>query len=133
MLGSDPDVTPRFGSGAIPAKGGSGYNTYQYQNAEVDRLLAEGARQFDLAQRKTTYGDLQKLIRDDLADPAAVPGFYRRRREGGAAGLPPQHQHLEQLLERPRMVLGLMRSGALDRLRWLVTSPIAWRRRSCCW
>src|SRR5205807_1456588 len=26
MLGSDPDVTPRFGSGAIPAKGGRGSN-----------------------------------------------------------------------------------------------------------
>jgi peptide/nickel transport system substrate-binding protein len=36
-------VTPRFGSGAIPAKGGRGYNTYQYQNPEADRLLAEGA------------------------------------------------------------------------------------------
>lgn len=67
MLGSDPDVTPRFGSGAIPAKGGRGFNTYQYQNPEADRLLALGARQFDLAERKATYGALQKLIRADMA------------------------------------------------------------------
>jgi len=67
MLGSDPDVTPRFGSGAIPAKGGRGFNTYQYQNPEADRLLALGATQFDIAQRKATYGELQKLIRNDLA------------------------------------------------------------------
>ncbi len=67
MLGADPDVTPRFGSGAIPAKGGRGFNTYQYQNPEADRLLALGATQFDLAERKQTYGALQTLIRNDLA------------------------------------------------------------------
>lgn len=67
MLGADPDVTPRFGSGAIPAKGGRGFNTYQYQNPEADRLLALGARQFDLAERKASYGQLQKIIRADLA------------------------------------------------------------------
>jgi peptide/nickel transport system substrate-binding protein len=79
MLGSDPDVTPRFGSGAIPAKGGRGYNTYQYQNAEVDRLLAEGARQFDLAARKTTYGEVQKIIRNDLT---ILPLFQQVIAEG---------------------------------------------------
>jgi peptide/nickel transport system substrate-binding protein len=67
MLGSDPDVTPRFGSTAIPAKGGRGFNTYQYQNPEADKLLTLGATQFDIAQRKATYGELQKLIRNDLA------------------------------------------------------------------
>lgn len=66
MLGSDPDVTPRFSSTAIPAKGGTGLNTYQYQNAEVDRLLQEGASRLDQAARKPIYGDIQKIIRDDL-------------------------------------------------------------------
>src|SRR3982074_401004 len=47
MLGSDPDVTPRFGSAAIPAKGGRGYNTYQYQSPEAQRLLPGGAKEFD--------------------------------------------------------------------------------------
>jgi len=84
LLGSDPDVTPRFGSGAIPAKGGRGYNTYQYQSAEADRLLAEGAKQFDLAKRKTIYGDLQKLIRNDLA---MLPLFQGTLTEGVKEGL----------------------------------------------
>ncbi|AWM09264.1 peptide ABC transporter substrate-binding protein [Bradyrhizobium symbiodeficiens] len=89
MLGSDPDVTPRFGSGAIPAKGGRGYNTYQYRNPEADRLLAEGARQFEQAQRKTTYGDLQKLIRDDLAILPLFQGFIAEGVKEGLQGFRP--------------------------------------------
>jgi peptide/nickel transport system substrate-binding protein len=89
MLGSDPDVTPRFGSGAIPAKGGRGYNTYQYRNPEADRLLAEGAKQFDLAQRKTTYGALQKLIRDDLAILPLFQGFIAEGVKEGLQGFRP--------------------------------------------
>lgn len=84
MLGSDPDVTPRFGSGAIPAKGGRGFNTYQYQSQEADRLLAEGAKQFDLAKRKAIYGELQKLIRNDLA---ILPLFQGTLTEGVKEGL----------------------------------------------
>ncbi len=84
MLGSDPDVTPRFGSGATPAKGGRGYNTYQYQSKEADRLLAQGAAQFDLAERKKTYGALQKLIRDDLT---ILPLFQSVISEGTKEGL----------------------------------------------
>jgi peptide/nickel transport system substrate-binding protein len=84
MLGSDPDATQFFGSGSIPAKGGRGSNVYQYSSPEADRLLAEGARQFDLAQRKTTYGDLQKLIRSDLAILPLFQGFLA---EGVREGL----------------------------------------------
>jgi len=84
MLGSDPDVTPRFGSGAIPAKGGRGFNTYQYQSPAADQLLAEGAKQFDLAKRKAIYGDLQKLIRNDLA---VLPLFQGTITEGVKEGL----------------------------------------------
>jgi peptide/nickel transport system substrate-binding protein len=86
MLGSDPDVTPRFGSGAIPAKGGRGFNTYQYQSPEADRLLAEGAKQFDLAQRKVIYGDLQKLIRQDLAMLPLFQGFIAEGVKEGLQG-----------------------------------------------
>ena len=89
MLGSDPDVTPRFGSGAIPAKGGRGFNTYQYQSPEADRLLAEGARQFDLAQRKVVYGDLQKLIRKDLAILPLFQGFIAEGVKEGLQGFQP--------------------------------------------
>lgn len=84
MLGSDPDVTPRFGSGAIPAKGGRGFNTYQYQNPDVDRLLKQGASQFDQAARKTTYGEMQKIIRRDLA---ILPLFQAVISEGIKDGL----------------------------------------------
>ncbi|QCK84565.1 peptide ABC transporter substrate-binding protein [Phreatobacter aquaticus] len=84
MLGSDPDVTPRFGSGSIPAKGGRGFNTYQYQNPEADRLLTQGARQFDQPSRKATYGELQKIIRNDLA---ILPLFQAALSEGIKDGL----------------------------------------------
>jgi peptide/nickel transport system substrate-binding protein len=84
MLGSDPDVTPRFGSSAIPAKGGRGFNTYQYQSPEADRLLAQGAKEFDLAKRKAIYGDLQKLVRNDLA---ILPLFQGVISEGVKEGL----------------------------------------------
>ncbi|GAU85749.1 peptide ABC transporter substrate-binding protein [Bosea sp. BIWAKO-01] len=84
MLGNDPDVTPRFSSKAIPAKAGSGLNTYQYQNPEIDRLLAEGASQFDQAQRKATYGKIQKIIRDDLV---LLPIYQTVMAEGIKDGL----------------------------------------------
>ena len=84
MLGSDPDVTPRFGSGAIPAKGGRGYNTYQYRDAAVDKLLARGATEFDQAARKATYGEVQDIIRKDLA---ILPLFQAAITEGVKEGL----------------------------------------------
>jgi peptide/nickel transport system substrate-binding protein len=67
MLGSDPDVTPRFSSKAIPAKGGRGQNTFQFQNAEVDELLLKGATAFDQEKRKEIYIRIQQIIRDELA------------------------------------------------------------------
>jgi peptide/nickel transport system substrate-binding protein len=84
MLGGDPDATQYFGSGSIPGKGGRGTNIYQYRSAEADRLLAEGARQFDRTQRKATYGELQKLIRNDLA---ILPLFQHHLAEGVREGL----------------------------------------------
>lgn len=84
MLGNDPDVTPRFSSKAIPAKGGTGLNTYQYQNPEVDKLLVQGATQFDPGERKATYGRIQQLIRDDLA---ILPIYQTVMAEGVKEGL----------------------------------------------
>lgn len=66
MLGSDPDVTPRFHSKSIPAKGGRGQNTFQFQNAEVDSLLEQGATEFDQAKRKQIYGRIQAILREEL-------------------------------------------------------------------
>ena len=51
---------------------------------KADRLLAEGAAQFDLAARKKTYGALQKLVRDDLA---ILPLFQSVIAEGTKDGL----------------------------------------------
>lgn len=80
----DPDVTARFASDQIRAKGGQGYNTIQYQNPEVDKLLAEGTSQFDLAKRKNVYGKIQSIIRNDYA---ILPLFQDLRVEGLKAGL----------------------------------------------
>ncbi|RKK03857.1 peptide ABC transporter substrate-binding protein [Pseudoroseomonas wenyumeiae] len=79
MLGSDPDVTPRFSSKAIPAKGGRGQNTFQFQNAEVDDLLLKGATTFDQEKRKEVYGRIQQVIREELA---ILPIFQQTLVEG---------------------------------------------------
>jgi len=66
MVGPDPDATDYFSSRSIGAKGGSGQNTTQYQSAEVDQLLAEGAASVDLAKRKQAYFQMQEITRRDL-------------------------------------------------------------------
>ena len=66
LIGSDPDVTNRFHSSAIAAESGSGSNNAQYSNPEVDALLEEGARTFDVERRKEIYMKVQEIIRDDL-------------------------------------------------------------------
>lgn len=83
-LGSDPDVTPRFHSSAIGAKGGRGQNNYQFVNAEVDRLLVEGARQFDFAQRRAITQRIQAVVREELA---ILPLFQSTAAEGVKEGL----------------------------------------------
>jgi len=84
MLGSDPDVTPRFSSTSIPAKGGRGQNNYQYQNAEVDALLVKGATEFDQEKRKQIYGRIQEVIRENLT---ILPIFQQTLVEGTKDGL----------------------------------------------
>lgn len=66
MIGPDPDATQYFASTGIPAKGGGGDNTTQYVNAEVDKLLAEGAATVDVSKRKAAYLKMQELTRKDL-------------------------------------------------------------------
>ncbi|CAG1013928.1 MAG: peptide ABC transporter substrate-binding protein [Rhizobiaceae bacterium] len=66
LIGSDPDVTNRFHTKAIVAKGGKGSNNAQYSNAEVDALLEEGSRTFDPEKRREIYLKVQELIRRDL-------------------------------------------------------------------
>ena len=64
--GADADVTVRFSSNAIPVKGGSGSNTGQYENEQVDKLLAEAGTTFDREKRKQIYQEVQQIIRADL-------------------------------------------------------------------
>jgi peptide/nickel transport system substrate-binding protein len=66
LIGADPDVTNRFHSRAIVAKGGRGSNNAQYVNAEVDALLEKGTRTFDPEARREIYFRVQDLIRRDL-------------------------------------------------------------------
>ena len=66
LIGADPDVTNRFHSRAIAAKGGRGSNNAQYVNPEVDSLLEKGARTFDPDERRAIYHKVQELIRRDL-------------------------------------------------------------------
>ncbi|PKP75909.1 MAG: ABC transporter substrate-binding protein [Alphaproteobacteria bacterium HGW-Alphaproteobacteria-6] len=66
LIGADPDVTNRFHTKAITAKGGKGSNNAQYSNPEVDALLEEGSRTFDPEARRAIYLKVQEIIRHDL-------------------------------------------------------------------
>ncbi len=66
MIGPDPDATDFFASRSIGAKGGAGQNTTQFENAEVDGLLAEGAKTVDIEKRKAAYKKMQEVTRSEL-------------------------------------------------------------------
>lgn len=83
-IASDPDVTHRFGSAAIPKQTGSGSNVSQYRNPGVDALLARGRQEYNVAKRKEIYAKVQELIMDDLP---FLPLFNSVEIEGTKAGL----------------------------------------------
>jgi peptide/nickel transport system substrate-binding protein len=80
----DPDAISRFGSKYIPAKGGAGQNTCQYENPKVDELLEAGVKELDQAKRAEIYKEVQQVLRDDLA---YLPIFQYVFVEGTKAGL----------------------------------------------
>jgi peptide/nickel transport system substrate-binding protein len=84
LIGADPDVTNRFHSRAIAAKGGQGSNNAQYVNPEVDALLEKGTRTFDPEARREIYNRVQELIRADLA---FLPLFQNTTVHGHKEGL----------------------------------------------
>ncbi|HUL10475.1 MAG TPA: peptide ABC transporter substrate-binding protein [Candidatus Acidoferrum sp.] len=84
MVGPDPDATQYFSSKGIPARGGGGDNTTQYENKEVDALLAEGASTVDVAKRKAAYVKMQALTRKDLP---YLPIFQYAMVQGVKGGL----------------------------------------------
>ncbi|MDD8021723.1 MAG: peptide ABC transporter substrate-binding protein [Paracoccaceae bacterium] len=66
LAGADPDTSDYFMSSMSPALGGSGQNTFAYQNPKVDELLVKGAASFVPEERKAIYQELQQVIRADL-------------------------------------------------------------------
>lgn len=66
LAGADPDASDYFLSSMSPALGGSGQNTFAYQNPKVDELLVTGARNFVPEERKAIYEEMQAVIREDL-------------------------------------------------------------------
>jgi peptide/nickel transport system substrate-binding protein len=59
-------VTEYFATRSIRAKGGSGRNTTQFSNAEVDKLLVEGATKLTNEERRPIYQEIQKIVRNEL-------------------------------------------------------------------
>lgn len=66
MVGPDPDSTEYLASRSSVALGGSGANTTQFNVPEVDELLEQGVREFDIAKRKAIYQRVQEITRDEL-------------------------------------------------------------------
>ncbi len=66
LAGADPDTSDYFMSTMSPALGGSGQNTFAYQNPKVDELLVSGAQNFVPEERKAIYEEMQAVMREDL-------------------------------------------------------------------
>jgi len=84
MIGPDADTTDYFHSHSINARGGSGQNTTQYANPEVDKLLGDAANTVDQAKRNEIYKKQQELVRADLP---YLPIFQYAMVEGTKKGL----------------------------------------------
>lgn len=79
-IGIDPDQYDIWHSSKVREKE---LNFISYGNKEVDRLLEQGRRTFDVAERKRIYGEFQKIIAEDvpyifLYVPYALPIVHRR-------------------------------------------------------
>jgi peptide/nickel transport system substrate-binding protein len=66
MSGPDPESSDYFRSSSTPAKGGSGQNTFQFVNAEVDTLLQKGGTTLDQSARAPMYQRMQAIVREEL-------------------------------------------------------------------
>jgi peptide/nickel transport system substrate-binding protein len=65
---SEPDYyRTYFNSGRIPsAKEPNAQNRWRYRNARVDELTEQGRRVVDLAERKRIYGEIQKIVAEEV-------------------------------------------------------------------
>ncbi len=84
LTGPDPDVSNYLHSASIPAKGGAGQNTWQYENPEVDQLLEEGGNRFTVEERREVYDRIQEIVREDLP---LLPLFQYANLRGYREGL----------------------------------------------
>ncbi|WOH63715.1 peptide ABC transporter substrate-binding protein [Bradyrhizobium sp. BWA-3-5] len=60
----DPDFSGRLKSDKVRASGGMNYSFYK--NAELDKLLEDGARSFNQDERRAIYQKAEALVRNDL-------------------------------------------------------------------
>lgn len=79
-IGLDPDQYDIWHSSKTGEKE---LNFISYRNAEVDRLLEDGRRTFDMESRKQSYFRLQEILAEDvpyvfLYVPYALPVIHRR-------------------------------------------------------
>lgn len=84
MTGPDPAAADYFSSKAIAAQGGSGNNTMQYANPQLDALMQQGATTLDRAKRTEAYRGVQSVLRQNLP---FLPIFEYVTVEGTKAGL----------------------------------------------
>ena len=84
MTGPDPAAADYFSSKAIAAQGGSGTNTMQYANPQLDDLMQQGATTLDRGRRTEAYRGVQSVLRENLP---FLPIFEYVTVEGTKAGL----------------------------------------------
>jgi len=78
-LSVDPDAYEIWHSSQIE----KGFNTISYSNPQVDRLLEEGRREYDIEKRKKIYWRIHELIAEDqpytfLYVPLGLSTLHRR-------------------------------------------------------
>ncbi|MEP2980213.1 MAG: ABC transporter substrate-binding protein [Lentilitoribacter sp.] len=80
-------MTPQGDPGAVLEallKSDGGSNSGQYNNAELDKLLAEGRTTFDTDARKVIYDKVQMIV---ASDAAMIPVFHVAQNNVAKAGL----------------------------------------------
>lgn len=93
-LGVDPDQFSMFHSSMAEKNEQGrfkGFNRAQFRNAEVDRVLEEGRREFDKEKRKAIYSEYQKLISEE------IPWMYLTNRKSTTAIKP----YIKGVVESP--------------------------------
>lgn len=82
--GPDPDSSNFIASGSINVQGGTGENTWQYSNPEVDALLEKGGKTFVAEERREIYRKVSELVYEDIP---FVPIFQYANLRGHKANM----------------------------------------------